>query len=79
MEKFKKGEIVKSLAKHFKAIFENGASNEEEQKAKDWLPQSFAFPAIDPDKKQGDEEIEEEDFEGYGEFEDEEDDYAEAA
>lgn len=79
LDKFKKGEIVKFLAKHFKAIFENGASNEEEQKAKDWLPQSFAFPAIDPDKKQDDEEIEEEGFEGYGEFEDEEDDYAEAA
>jgi len=79
LDKFKKGEIVKSLAKHFKAIFENGASNEDEQKAKDWLPQSFAFPAIDPDKKADDEDIEEEDFEGYGEFEDEEDDYAEAA
>ncbi len=51
-EKFKKGEIVKALAKHFKAIFENDLPNEDEKAIKDWLPAVFAFPAINPDAKE---------------------------
>ncbi len=51
LEKFKKSEIVKTLATYFKAIFDNGAVIEEEQQCKNWIAQGFTFPAIDPDAK----------------------------
>ena len=75
-EKFKKGEIVKALAKHFKASFENDLPNEDEKAIKNWLPAVFAFPAINPDAKENPENVNGASFEGHSEFEE---DYAEVA
>lgn len=46
---FKKGELVKSLAKHFKHIRSKEQPADDEEKAYDWMPEVFQFPAIDLD------------------------------
>ncbi len=51
---YKKGELVKSLAKHFKRIRSKETPHADEQKAYEWLPEVFQFPAIDPDAKKED-------------------------
>lgn len=51
---YKKGALVKSLAKHFKRIRSKEQPLADEQKAYEWLPEVFQFPAIDPDVKKED-------------------------
>lgn len=48
---WKKGDLVKKLAEHFKRIFVTGAETPEEVIARGWLPEAMNFPAIDPDKQ----------------------------
>ncbi len=45
----KKGELVKALEKNFKRIKALEKPKKGEQKAANWLPSVFEFPAIDPD------------------------------
>ncbi len=69
---YKKGEIVKKLAKLFaKSFADHGQSQ--------WIPEAMQFPAINPDKTQTDTDLEEfsdecsdEDFEDDESFEDDE-------
>lgn len=66
---YKKGELVKKLAKLFaKSFSENGHSQ--------WVPEAMQFPAINPDKSQTGTGLEKkfsaECFEGDGYFEDDE-------
>lgn len=49
---YKKASLVKSLAERFKSIRTSKDIHEDEQAARDWLPEAFQFPAIDPDAKQ---------------------------
>ncbi|PCI98741.1 MAG: Fis family transcriptional regulator [Alphaproteobacteria bacterium] len=66
---WKKGDLVKKLAEHFKRIFETGAKTPEEEAALAWLPEAMSFPAIDPAEQ---ENIEAESFDGHGDFEEDE-------
>ena len=50
IDKFKKGEIVKSLANVFAKAENLEAPNADELKSVFWLPEAMSFPAIDPDK-----------------------------
>lgn len=63
---YKKGELVKKLAKLFaKSFSENGHSQ--------WVPEAMQFPAINPDKSQTETDLEEEGDEGSDDdFEDDE-------
>jgi hypothetical protein len=63
---YKKGELVKKLAKLFaKSFSENGYSQ--------WVPEPVQFPAINPDKTQTETDLEEESDDGSDEdFEDDE-------
>ncbi|WP_161635314.1 ParB/RepB/Spo0J family partition protein [Aquimarina macrocephali] len=47
---YKKGKLVKSMADNFKRIRSLEKPSANEQKAYDWTPEAFQFPAIDPDK-----------------------------
>jgi len=63
---YKKGELVKKLAKLFaKSFSENGHSQ--------WVPEAMQFPAINPDKSQTETDLEEDTDDGSGDdFEDDE-------
>ena len=50
IDKFKKGEIVKSLANVFAKAENLEAPDADELKSVFWLPEAMSFPAIDPDK-----------------------------
>lgn len=52
LDNWKKGDLVKKLAMHFKRIFETGAQNIEEETARVWLPEAMNFPALDIEKIQ---------------------------
>ena len=49
---YKKKELVASMSKHFQHVLTLESPNEDELKATFWIPEAMAFPAIDPDAKQ---------------------------
>ena len=49
IDKFKKGEIVKSLGKVFDSAGKVEAPDESQIQTTLWLPEAMSFPAIDPD------------------------------
>ena len=49
---YKKKELVTSMSKHFQQVLTLESPNAEELKATFWIPEAMAFPAIDPDAKQ---------------------------
>ncbi|MGS2723951.1 ParB/RepB/Spo0J family partition protein [Porticoccus sp. GXU_MW_L64] len=56
---YKKKDIVSMLAKHFGKLSSQDICEEKDLKAKNWLPEVFNFPAVDPDKTSNDDLIEE--------------------
>jgi len=53
---YKKGELVFKLAKFFGEAKLAKEPSENDLKANDWLPEAMNFPAIDPDRKETDED-----------------------
>ena len=49
---YKKKELVTSMSKHFQHVLTLESPNADELKATFWIPEAMAFPAIDPDAKQ---------------------------
>lgn len=49
---YKKKELVTSMSKHFQHVLTLESPSEDELKATFWIPEAMAFPAIDPDVKQ---------------------------
>ena len=49
---YKKKELVTSMSKHFQHVLTLKSPNADELKATFWIPEAMAFPAIDPDAKQ---------------------------
>ena len=49
---YKKKELVTSMSKHFQHVLALESPSEDELKAAFWIPEAMAFPAIDPDAKQ---------------------------
>lgn len=49
---YKKKELVTSMSKHFQQVRTLESPNADELKATFWIPEAMAFPAIDPDAKQ---------------------------
>jgi ParB family transcriptional regulator, chromosome partitioning protein len=45
---YKKSELVSCLIRYFQTAQATNASTEAQQKARDWLPDSLLFPAVDP-------------------------------
>ena len=46
---YKKSDLVRMLSNHFKRVRTLDKPNASEKEARDWLPDAFRFPAIDPD------------------------------
>jgi ParB family chromosome partitioning protein len=53
---FKKGELVDCLLRHFRQAYAASGPTPAQQKARDWLPEAMAFPAVDPDDKKNEAE-----------------------
>lgn len=65
---YKKKELVTSMSKHFQQVLTLESPNADELKATFWIPEAMAFPAIDPDAKQAEQdEVLEETNEDYQE------------
>ena len=60
---YKKSDLVPSMVHYFNKVRTMAKPEPDHEKARDWLPEAFSFPAIDPDQK----------------IEEDEADYAEAA
>jgi hypothetical protein len=48
---FKKSELVAMMAKYFRKVREMKEPQPDQLEARNWLPEVFAFPAVDPDVK----------------------------
>ena len=53
---YKKKELVTSMSKHFQQVLTLESPNADELKATFWIPEAMAFPAIDPDAKQAEQD-----------------------
>ncbi|MDK3075509.1 ParB/RepB/Spo0J family partition protein [Sedimentitalea sp. JM2-8] len=58
---YKKSELVTAMVRYFKKVRGLAELADDQQKARDWLPEAMHFPAIDPDAPRGDKIEDEED------------------